>query len=340
MPSSSDKVHQSGEQKVRASLHWVSLLVAVAGLALVIAVGRSRGVGESAYATGHSVGYSVGQWVGALLLAAIVGMIAFWCSKRSTKVLNAAFIAVFVAVLLNSLWIQGGPRSRRSAAALKELQAELGPAKERISQAMDNNDADAAQAEVTAIAARLSKASESMSGGDAIVTRVAAEAVDHLLKMADGHNRAMTAFSESGGVSPDGLTVASADQRLKLLAELARQHKHFCGLLGEFPGWVEGRMVAHGLSESKAQSNSRSFLKGAKYTSIVRMHEQTAILIEQFQLIIQHLRSTNGRWHIDVQDDTLVFEVDSEAERYNQLIETMTAAAERESQLQQAIRSK
>ena len=326
-------------RKTPPKLHWSALLVAVAGLALVLVVSR-RGDGvaaETAYATGRSVG----QWMGALIVGAIFGLVAFWLSKRSSRVLNIVFTCVFVVVLLNSIVVS--PRrglASRDRAAVSSLSAEIDSARDRMQAAADSDDDATARAEAASMARKMRDASGSMSGDNAAVTRVGAEVVEYLTSIAEPHNRAIKAFVEAGGISAEGLTPASADARLKLLSEVTRQHKHLRSLLADLPRWVEDRMKAHGLSDAKARSNVQSFLKGAKLSSITAMHEQTAILIEQFGLILQHLRVTHGRWRLDHDSDSVIFDEDADADRYNRLVETMNAAAEKEAQLQQAIRSR
>lgn len=310
------------------------LIVASLGLAMYRADAASGG---QAYAMGRAAG----QWVASLLLAAIVGVVAFWISRRSNRVFNIAFSLVIGLGLMGNLAGLANQSDRRQTKAVMDrLNRETAPARERAFEKLDSFDTEGVAAEAAAMAESLNKAAGELKGDDAVVVRVGAEAIEYLQKLGAPHTRAVGEFSSEGGISPIGLNRSGAKVRLEKLAEAERLHTHFRATLAEFPAWLEGRYAAHGMSAAKSKSNAAAYLRGAKFVQLLRMHDQTAELLVCFRQIIEFLRDRDGRWTYDEQKDGLSFEDDADADAYNGLFEKMNEAAAKETQYLESIRGK
>ncbi|MFN7020318.1 MAG: hypothetical protein ACK4WH_03190 [Phycisphaerales bacterium] len=313
---------------------------ALVGLLIVGSLGMAMYRADAATGgQGYAMGRAAGQWVGSLLLAAIVGMVAFWVSRRSNRVFNIAFSLVLgLGLIGNVAGLANQSDRRETRAVLERLQQETAPARERVFEKAGDFDAEGVAVEAATLSESLNRAADDLKGDDAVAVRVAAEAVDYLQRLGAPHTRAMGAFSNKGGISPIGLNEASAGARLEKLAEAERLHAHFRATLAEFPAWLEGRYAAHGMTAAKSKSNAAAYLRGAKFVQILRMHDQTAELLVSFRRIIEFLRDHEGRWTYDQARDGLEFESDADAEAYNGLFERMSEAAEKETRHLESIR--
>ena len=253
---------------------------------------------DSAYEAGRVTGMVLGLGMGGGLVYGFIRNITGADAPNTGRNRRAllALLAVYVGLIGLGLW--AGSQAGRKKEAWNRLLTRLAPVAESNRRAMEAGNVPEMAPGISAMVGVMKDFAKDEEGTDLAAMAVCmAQSLETILPGAQKYDESMGALVKMGGWDASSVAAKNdAAKRLALVPKAAAANKEVLQALRLLSGVMRQQLGAAGYDELEAGSLSESFLKGARMTQAIRVHEIEEELLKLAQAQLRVLRDYPGQW--------------------------------------------
>ncbi|MEX2219430.1 MAG: hypothetical protein WD749_11820 [Phycisphaerales bacterium] len=272
----------------------------------------------------------LGRWIGGLVIASLLGLLAWWLTRRSHRAANLIFCVVLSLNLTAA--VIGGIRHAQVQAFGAYKKASTTVLEDLRQRGYQNATAEDRER----LLAAAEEGARTLYGRDAIVAAATADAIRSFQSEADEYQRRLTALSRAGGFSIAGLkSPPDADGRLALIGALREASIALEAKTRDMGAAFASGLESRGIEPKLAAGVRRTFESGGELELLLQVRSLDREINDAGTQLITLLRDNWSSWEPDSSGKRPVFRDDKSAlfEQFRRYANALQNASEQQQAL-------
>jgi hypothetical protein len=273
--------------------------------------------------------------LGLVTLLAYVGFLVF---GRSNRVASVAFCSLLTLWTIGQGLVLDRAVERRRQQAAADVSAErVLELRDEILEKSREQDHEGAHAAVDKLEDALAKKGEG-AGHEAAAARAFARILAEIQAAGKRYDDAVAAFSAAGGPDVSGVrSVEDVEARLALIGDMTNTNDALETVMKGIARKARAELEAEGLTGRHLDANHGAFVRNANIATQLEFRQSQRDAAHALTRMLTILRDEFGSWTYNAEQFAVEFESDEVAAQYNDAVEALNAAAEREAVLQEKL---